>query len=259
MLETVMLTSVTRRPTRLSTLLATLRRTASASWGIDLPYSAVSVRSMAASSWPTSTETPWVWLPPLPPVMEPRMPPTAWEAPLPILMPSTSWAAIPATFDTTLSEMLVLPRSVCSGLLLLLWSVMYRSPFVLSALYRPAREQPVDGEQDDGAQRGRQYGREAEAPRAPAEAEPFEHPSADKGAHYPDQGRDHDTSRVWSWHNPLRQDARYEPDHYPHHDGPDAYGFSPPHLHRACAGRHLVEYITVGVLRATIADSTPAG
>src|SRR5919112_1997398 len=163
---------------------------------MDLPYSAVSVRSMAASSWPTSTETPCVWLPP--PVMEPRMPPTACEAPLPILMPSTSWAAIPATFDTTLSEMLVLPRSVCSGLLLLLWSVMYRSPFVLSALYRPAREQPVDGEQDDGAQRGRQYGL-------------------------------------------------------------DAYGFSPPHLHRACAGRHLVEYITVGVLRATIADSTPAG
>ena len=53
----------TRRPTRLSTLLATLRLTASASWGMDLPYSAVSVRSMAASSWPTSTETPWVWLP----------------------------------------------------------------------------------------------------------------------------------------------------------------------------------------------------
>jgi len=32
-----------------------------------------------------------------------------------------------------------------------------------------------------------------------------------------------------------------------------------PHLHRACAGRHLVEYITVGVLRATFADSTLAG
>ena len=36
-----MFTSFTRRPTRLSTLLATLRLTASASWGIDLPYSAV--------------------------------------------------------------------------------------------------------------------------------------------------------------------------------------------------------------------------
>src|SRR5215212_5969754 len=181
-LATVMFTSVTRRPMRLSTRLITLRLTASASWGMDLPYSAVSVRSMADSSWPTSTETPCVWLPP-PPVMEPRMPPTACEAPLPILLPSTSWDAIPATFDTTLSEMLVLPRSVCSGLLLLLWSVMCPSPFVLRALYRPAREQPVDGEQDDGAQRGRQYGLEAEAPRAPAEAEPSEHPSADKGAH----------------------------------------------------------------------------
>src|SRR3712207_9435957 len=71
----------------------------------------------AASSCPTSTETPWVWLP-LPPVMEPRIPPTACEAPLPILMPSTSWAAIPAILETTLSEMLVLPRSVWSGLLL---------------------------------------------------------------------------------------------------------------------------------------------
>src|SRR5919112_2960002 len=77
MLETVMFTSFTRRPTRLSTLLATLRLTASASWGIDLPYSAVSVRSIAASSWPTSTETPWVWLPLLPPVMLPRRPLTA--------------------------------------------------------------------------------------------------------------------------------------------------------------------------------------
>src|SRR5215211_8872377 len=114
--DTVMFTSVTRRPTRLSTLLATLRLTASASWGIDLPYSAVSVRSMAASSWPTSTETPWVWLLLPPPVMLPRMPLTAWEPPLPILMPSTSWDAMPAIFDTTLSEMLVAPRSVCSGL-----------------------------------------------------------------------------------------------------------------------------------------------
>jgi hypothetical protein len=57
------------------------------------------------------------------------MPPTACEVPLPILMPSTSWDAIPAIFETTLSEMLVLPRSVCSGLLLP-WSVMRPSPFV---------------------------------------------------------------------------------------------------------------------------------
>jgi hypothetical protein len=41
---------------------------------------------------------------------------TAWEPPLPILIPSTSWDAMPAIFDTTLSEMLVEPRSVWSGL-----------------------------------------------------------------------------------------------------------------------------------------------
>jgi hypothetical protein len=44
------------------------------------------------------------------------MPPTACVAPLPIRMPSTSWAAIPAILETTLSDMVVLPRSVWSGL-----------------------------------------------------------------------------------------------------------------------------------------------
>src|SRR5918996_1146127 len=168
MLETVMLISVTRRPTRLSTLLATLRLTASASWGIDLPYSAVSVRSRAASSWPTSTETPWVWLPPLPPVMLPRRPLTAWEPPLPILTPSTSWEAIPAIFETTLSEMLVEPRSVCSGLpsldlfsLMLLLSSMYPTLFLWCSLYRPACDQPVDRQQDYRAQGCYENGPEA--------------------------------------------------------------------------------------------------
>src|SRR3989337_2714445 len=33
----------------------------------------------------------------------------------------------------------------------------------------------------------------------------------------------------------------------------------PPTRPRACTGRRLVEYITAGVLRATFADSTPAG
>jgi hypothetical protein len=50
-------------------------------------------------------------------------------------MPSTSWAAIPAILVTTLSEMLVLPRSVWSGLLLLLCSVMVP---LLSSVSRPS-------------------------------------------------------------------------------------------------------------------------
>ena len=86
MFWTVTFTSVTRNPTRLSIRLETLRRTASASWGMDFPYSAVSVRSTAASSWPTSTLTPWVWPPP-PPVIEPAPveapPPPVVEAPPP--------------------------------------------------------------------------------------------------------------------------------------------------------------------------------
>ena len=43
--------------------------------------------------------------------MLPIMPLTAWEPPLPIRTPSTLWSD-PAIFDTTLSEMLVSPRSV---------------------------------------------------------------------------------------------------------------------------------------------------
>src|ERR687898_593981 len=230
-LATVMFTSVTRRPTRLSTRLITLRLTASASWGMDLPYSAVSVRSTADSSWPTSTETPCVWLPP-PPVMEPRMPPTACEAPLPILMPSTSWAAIPAIFDTTLSEMLVEPRSVCSGLLcwdlsslMLLLSSMCSVLFVLFSLYRPACNQPVDRQQDYRAKGRYENGPEAylRYPRAPEEALHYE--TACECSRYTDQDSDYDPAGVWPWHNPLGQNAGYESDHYQRHY---AYALSPP-------------------------------
>src|SRR5215203_3696218 len=243
MLETVMFTSVTRRPTRLSTLLATLRLTASASWGIDLPYSAVSVRSRAASSCPTSTETPWVWLPLLPPVMEPRMPLTAWEPPLPILMPSTSWEAIPAIFDTTLSEMLVEPRSVCSGLLcwdlcslMLLLSSMCSILSVLSSLYRPACDQPVDRQQDYRAQGRYENGPEAylRYPWAPEEGLDYE--TAYKCSRYTDQDSDYDPPGVRSWHNPLGQHAGYEPDHYQRYY---AYALSPPpHTLLTPTGRH---------------------
>src|SRR3954451_15557523 len=224
MLETVMFTSVTRRPTRLSTLLATLRRTASASCGIDLPYSAVSVRSMAASSWPTSTETPWVWLPPLPPVMLPRMPLTAWEPPLPILMPSTSWEAMPAIFDTTLSEMLVEPRSVWSGL----WdlsSLMLLLSSPRSPLRRPACDQPVNREQDYRAEGPHEDGREADAGYLGPPEQPLDHETPDERPHDTDQDRDNDPPGIGPRHDPLGQRAGYEPDHYQRHD---AYALSPP-------------------------------
>src|SRR5215218_6532125 len=227
MLETVMLTSVTRRPTRLSTLLATLRRTASASWGIDLPYSAVSVRSMAASSWPTSTETPWVWLlPALPPVMVSRTPPTDCEALPPILMPSTSWEAIPAIFETTLSEMLVEPRSVCSGLPCLdLFSLMFLLSSVCVLLYRPACYQPVDRQQDYRA-KGRNEDRpEAYSRHFRASEEALDNEAADECSRYADQDSDYDPTGIRPWHNPLGQHAGYEPDHYQRYD---AYALSPP-------------------------------
>src|SRR5918997_5929748 len=167
-------------------------------------------------------------------------------------MPSISPAAIPAILDTTLSEMVVVPRSVWSGLPPLLCSVIRPSPFVGECLpsvkrylYRPAREQPVDGEQDDRAQRGGQYGADAEGPRAAAEVEPLEHPAPDKGADDPDQGRYHDATGVGPRHHPLRQDARYQPDHYPDYYGPDAYGSHlPPSPPRASVpDGTLVEHI----------------
>src|SRR5215212_9655083 len=61
---TVMFTSVTLRPVRFSTRFITLLRTASVVRGICLPYSTANEKSAAASSAPTSTETPRVWLPP---------------------------------------------------------------------------------------------------------------------------------------------------------------------------------------------------
>src|SRR5215212_12154078 len=64
-----MFTSVTLRPVRFSIRFITLLRTASVVCGICLPYSMAIERSAAASSAPTSTETPRVWLPPPTPDM----------------------------------------------------------------------------------------------------------------------------------------------------------------------------------------------
>src|SRR5215213_3084938 len=202
------------------------RRSCSAICCIDLSYSAVSFRSRSASSGPTSTETPWVWPPLLPPVMEPMMPLTAWEPPLPILTPSTSWEAIPAIFETTLSEMLVEPRSVCSGLPCLdLFSLMFLLSSVCVLLYRPACYQPVDRQQDYRAK-----GRNEDRPeaysrhfRAPEEA--LDNEAADECSRYADQDSDYDPTGIRPWHNPLGQHAGYEPDHYQRYD---AYALSPP-------------------------------
>src|SRR5919107_4004593 len=82
----------------------------------------VIARSTAASSSPTSTLTPLEKLPPLvlPPVTPPatlcRNPPTAAEVPPPICTFSTSCAAMPAIWATTVLLIVVLPISPFSGL-----------------------------------------------------------------------------------------------------------------------------------------------
>src|ERR671912_1968253 len=142
---TDMFTSVTRRPERLSTRLITLRRAASVIWGIDWPYSMAIVRSTAASSSPTSTLTPLEKFPPplvLPPVTLPatlcRNPPTAADVPPPICTFSTSCAAMPAIWATTVLLIAVLPISPLSGLpplpsLMLVLSDSFVPPGVRSA------------------------------------------------------------------------------------------------------------------------------
>src|SRR5829696_7623576 len=140
-----MLTSVTRNPTKFSTRLITLLRTASETCGMDLPYSTASERSTAVSSSPTSTVTPRVVSDP--PLTLSRTPPTAREVPPPICTPSTSCAAMPVTWETTALLMVVLPRSVLSGglsccrcLPRVLRSVMvcssFRDPLTLKAVFR---------------------------------------------------------------------------------------------------------------------------
>jgi hypothetical protein len=109
-----MLTSLTRKPIRFSTRLMTLVRTASETCGIDLPYTMAIVSSMTLSSSPTSTVTPRAA--PDPPRTLSKTPPTARAVPPPICTPSTSCAAMPATWETTALLMVVLPRSVFSGL-----------------------------------------------------------------------------------------------------------------------------------------------
>src|SRR5215216_5567206 len=165
-----MLTSVTLSPTRFSTRLMTLRRTASAIWGIGLPYSTVMVRSTAASTVPTSTVTPRDWPPPAPPpVTLLKIPPIAWVVPPPIRTPSTSCAAMPEILETTLSSILVPPRSVWSGLpccWVLCSLILPCSPFsketcsallptlkeCSSPLGRPPRDEPVQHQEDYGTQ-----------------------------------------------------------------------------------------------------------
>src|SRR5829696_6394975 len=173
-------------------------------------------------------------LPALPPVMVSRTPPTDCAALPPILMPSTSWDAIPAIFDTTLSEMLVEPRSVCSGLLcldlcslMLLPSSMCSVLFALSSLGRPACDQPVDRQQDYRAEGRYENGPEAylRYPWAPEEGLDYE--TAYECSRYTDQDSDYYSPGVRPWHNPLGQYAGDEPDHYQRYY---AYALSPPRI-----------------------------
>src|ERR671918_1573947 len=138
---------------------------------MDMPYATVSVTSTAASTSPTSTETPRDWppLPPLPPGTRLRSPPIACWVPPPIRTPSTSCAAMPAILETTLSSILVPPRSVWSGLSccwVLCSLILPCSPFsketcsallptlkeYSSPLGRPPRDEPVQDQEDYGAQ-----------------------------------------------------------------------------------------------------------
>ena len=91
-----------------------LRRTSSTVWRMFLLYSIPILRSMAVSVLPTSTEMPLVLL--SEPVRLPSTPPAVLEAPPPMWTPSTSCAAMPAMVETTVPLMIVVPRSLSSGL-----------------------------------------------------------------------------------------------------------------------------------------------
>jgi hypothetical protein len=113
---------------------------------------------------------------------------------------------------------------------------MYPVLFVWRSLYRPARYQPVDRKQDYRSQ-GR-YENRPEAylryPWPPEEA--LDQETAYECPRYADQDSDYDPPGVRSWHNPLGQYARYEPDHYQRYY---AYALSPPpHTLLSPTGRH---------------------
>ena len=102
---------------------------------------------------------------------------------------------------------------------------MYPVLFVWRSLYRPARYQPVDRQQDYRAQGRYENGPEAylRYPWAPEEALDYE--TAYECSRYTDQDSDYDSPGVRPWHNPLGQYAGYEPYHYQRYY---AYALSPP-------------------------------
>ena len=110
----VAFSSLTRSPVILWMRSVILRRTSSTVWRMFLLYSIPILRSMAVSVLPTSTEIPLVLL--SEPVRLPSTPPAVLEAPPPMLTPSTSCAAMPAIEETTVSLIIVAPRSLRSGL-----------------------------------------------------------------------------------------------------------------------------------------------
>src|SRR4028118_331303 len=108
---------------------------------------------------------------------------------------------------------------------MLLLSSMCSVHLVWFSLYRPACDQPIDRQQDYGAQGRYENGPKAYLgyPWAPEEGLDYE--TAYECSRYTDQDGDNDPPGVRSWHNPLGQHAGYEPDHYQRYD---AYALSPP-------------------------------
>ena len=130
------------------------------------------------------------------------------------------------------------------------------SPFDCSLSFklshRPARDQPVDGQQYDRAQRGREDGSQAK-PRSPGEAEQTKRKASDECASYADQYRDYYAPGVRPGHDPFRQDAGYQPDYYQGYDRTNAYALSPP-----LPERHPIrKYKTDDVRRATYRGVLP--
>jgi hypothetical protein len=103
----------------------------------------------------------------------------------------------------------------------------FRQSLSFAPSHSPTSDQPVDGQQYDRAQRCREDGSQAKSC-SPGEAEQTKRKAAGEGASYTDQYCDYYAPGVRPWHDPFRQGAGYQPDHYQGYDRPNAYALSPP-------------------------------
>src|SRR5215212_10700241 len=131
---TVTFNSVTLSPVMVSTRSEIMSRTCSTSSRMFLPYSTPIVRSTAVSNLPTSAEMPRVC--PCEPATLSRIRPAVRETLPPMRMPSTSPAATPAILETTPSLIVVVPRSLWSGLSIRCRPCSVIFPFLLCQLFR---------------------------------------------------------------------------------------------------------------------------